>query len=253
MLVGLGVVLGASGCALVPQPPAAGSPVPPAAGAAVDPAAAAVEAIATADADSALRTAVRASVRVRSIGCESVETGSGFALDEHTLVTNAHVVAGAERLQVDTWDGHQLAVTGSVAATVADLAVVRTREALPAAVPLAGADPDGGEDVAVVGYPRGEALARATGTVTGLVDDPLGASSARALQVEAQVAPGSSGSAVVDGSGAVVGVVYAGATTGEHAYAVPVSVLREVLAASSSSSSSASSSASAASATTPAC
>ncbi len=215
--------------------------------AASDPAAAAVSALATADADSAQRTAVRASVRVRSIGCDSVETGSGFALDPHTLVTNAHVVAGAERLQVDTWDGHQLAVTGSVAATVADLAVVRTREALPTTVPLANADPDGGDAVVVVGYPRGEALARAAGTVTGAVDDPLGTSSAPALQVEAQVAPGSSGSAVVDGSGAVVGVVYAGATTGEHAYAVPVSVLREVLETSTSTSDRA------ASATAPAC
>lgn len=174
---------------------------------------------------------MHASVRLRSIGCSSVETGSGFALDAHTLVTNAHVVRGAQRLQVDTWDGHQLAVTGSVAATVADLAVVRTREELPATVPLASADPRGGEAVTVVGYPHGEALARAAGTVTGAVADPLRASSSPVLQVEAQVAPGSSGSAVVDATGAVVGVVYAGATTGEHAYAVPVSVLREALGA----------------------
>jgi len=238
-------VLGSAGCGLVPEPlPAAAAPAA-ADPAADDPVAAAVDAIAAADAGTALRTAVRASVRVRSTGCDGVETGSGFALDEHVLVTNAHVVAGAERLQVDTWDGRGLEVTGSVSATVADLAVVRTREALPVAVPLAAADPGGGEAVTVVGYPRGEALARAAGTVTGLVDDPLGTSSARSLQVEAAVAPGSSGSAVVDGSGAVVGVVYAGATTGEHAYAVPVSVLREALAAATS--------ASAASATTPAC
>ena len=51
------------------------------------------------------------------------------------------------------------------------------------------------------------------------------------LQLEAPVAPGSSGSAVVDGSGSVVGVVYAGTTTGEDAYAVPVSTLRAALAA----------------------
>ena len=236
-------VLGTAGCALVPQAPAVAHAPEPA------DAAPAERAVAAADGAAAQRTAVRASVRVRSIGCDAVETGSGFALDEHTLVTNAHVVAGAERLQVDTWDGHQLAVTGSVAATVADLAVVRTREELPTAVPLAGADPGPGEAVTVVGYPRGDALARAAGSVTGLVDDPLGTSGARSLQVEAQVAPGSSGSAVVDGSGAVVGVVYAGATTGEHAYAVPVSVLREVL----DSSDAAPASASAASATTPAC
>lgn len=205
--------------------------LPPTQAVAADPAAAAASAVATADAADALRTAVRASVRVRTVGCTSVKTGSGFAVDAHTLVTNAHVVAGAEQLQVDTWDGHQLAVTGSVTAAVADLAVVRTEEELPATVPLAAADPVGGEAVTVVGYPRGEALARATGVVTGPADDPLHAAAAKVLRLEAPVAPGSSGSAVVDAGGAVVGVVYAGATTGQDAYAVPVSTLRAALAA----------------------
>lgn len=217
-------VLGTAACAAVPQ-------LPPAQPAAADPAAAAASAVASAESAGVLRTAVRASVRVRTVGCTSVRTGSGFAVDAHTLVTNAHVVAGAEQLQVDTWDGHQLAVTGSVTAAVADLAVVRTREALPATAPLADTDPVGGETVTVVGYPRGEALAKATGTITGPADDPLHTAAARVLQLEASVAPGSSGSAVVDGSGAVVGVLYAGATTGEDAYAVPVSTLRAALAA----------------------
>ncbi|PWJ52889.1 Trypsin-like peptidase domain-containing protein [Quadrisphaera granulorum] len=197
----------------------------------VDPVASAAGAVAAADEASALRTAVRASVRVRSVGCASVRTGSGFAVDAHTLVTNAHVVDGAEQLQVDTWDGQQLAVTASVTATVADLAVVRTVEALPATVPLAAVDPERGEAVTVVGYPRGEALAKATGVVTGSVDDPLGTAAVRVLQLEAAVAPGSSGSAVVDDDGAVVGVLYAGATTGQDAYAVPVGTLRAALAA----------------------
>ncbi|WP_218974765.1 serine protease [Streptomyces sp. NP160] len=217
-------MLGTAACGAVP-------PLPPVDAVAADPAGAAAGAVASAEAADVLRTAVRASVRVRTVGCTSVRTGSGFAVDAHTLVTNAHVVAGAEQLQVDTWDGHQLAVTGSVTATVADLAVVRTREELPASVPLAGADPSGGEAVTVVGYPHGEALARATGTVTGPAEDPLQAAAAAVLQLEAPVAPGSSGSAVVDGSGSVVGVVYAGATTGEDAYAVPVSTLRAALAA----------------------
>jgi S1-C subfamily serine protease len=211
----------------VPQLP----PVQPAQPVAADPVAAAAGAVAGAAADDLLRTAVRASVRVRTVGCTSVKTGSGFAVDAHTLVTNAHVVAGAEQLQVDTWDGHQLAVAGSVTATVADLAVVRTEEQLPATVPLAAADPVGGEAVTVVGYPRGEALAKASGAVTGPADDPLRAAAAPVLRLEAPVAPGSSGSAVVDAGGAVVGVVYAGATTGEDAYAVPVSTLRAALAA----------------------
>ncbi len=212
-----------AGCGLVPPPSAAAEPTTAAT------AATTTSAEATPAPAEALRTAARASVRLRSIGCTGVETGSGFAVDPHVLVTNAHVVVGAQQLQVDTWDGHELQVTGTVVEAGADLAVVRTREELPTSLRLADADPAAGEAVTVVGYPRGEALARAAGTVVGPVTDPLGTSAGPVLAVDAQVAPGSSGSAVVDAAGAVVGVVYAGAVTGEHAYAVPVSVLRTAL------------------------
>jgi S1-C subfamily serine protease len=40
-----------------------------------------------------------------------VATGSGFAVGpRRRLVTNRHVVEGAEELQLDTWDGRSVSV-----------------------------------------------------------------------------------------------------------------------------------------------
>src|SRR6188768_1738648 len=49
--------------------------------------------------------AQRMSVRVRNVGCGFLATGSGFALDEHTLVTNRHVVENAKYIEISTYDG----------------------------------------------------------------------------------------------------------------------------------------------------
>src|ERR671914_752028 len=64
--------------------------------------------------DSAERKARTLTVRIRNVSCEGVGTGSGFALSDHVLVTNRHVLAGAETLEVSTWDGKTLSAgTGS--------------------------------------------------------------------------------------------------------------------------------------------
>src|SRR5574338_21421 len=56
--------------------------------------------------DSAERRARRLTVRVRNIGCEGLAIGSGWALTHSLLVTNRHVLAGADSLELNTWDGH---------------------------------------------------------------------------------------------------------------------------------------------------
>ena len=102
--------------------------------------------------------AQRMAVRIRNIGCGTLATGSGFALDDHTLVTNKHVVADSSTLQVSTYDGRDLAAAAASSADLADLAIVRTEDALPTAPELAAADPAVGALVTVVGYPLGRAL-----------------------------------------------------------------------------------------------
>ncbi|NKY40152.1 trypsin-like peptidase domain-containing protein [Cellulomonas septica] len=173
-------------------------------------------------------SAQRMAVRIRNIGCGSVSTGSGFAIDANTLVTNRHVVADSSALQLSTYDGRDVGATAASTAGLADLAIVRTAEPLPAAPELADADPVPGDAVTVVGYPLGQRLTITTGAVLGATTDPLNVNLGEVLVTDAPVEPGSSGSAVLDTDGRVVGVVYAKDAEG-HSFVVPVSTLRAML------------------------
>ncbi len=173
--------------------------------------------------------AQRMTVRIRNIGCSSLSTGSGFAIDARTLITNRHVVADSAHLQLSTYDGRDVGVTAASTASLADLAVVRTAERLPAAPTLADHDPTVGDPVTVVGYPLGGRLTVTSGRVTGRTTDPLHQSLGEVLITDAPVEPGSSGSAALDAQGRVIGVVYAKDSTGES-FLVPVSTVRTVLA-----------------------
>jgi S1-C subfamily serine protease len=175
------------------------------------------------------RTTERVAVRVRNVGCDGVSTGSGFAVSEDILVTNRHVVAGADTLQVSTYDGQDLLVETAGAAVVADLAIVHTRSALPAAVTLAESDPELGEPVEVVGYPGGGRRTTSAGPVLGFAEDPLDANAGQIVVTDAPAEPGSSGSPMYDESGQVVGVVYAATKDGTRSLAVPVSTLHALL------------------------
>ncbi|ACZ30344.1 peptidase S1 and S6 chymotrypsin/Hap [Xylanimonas cellulosilytica DSM 15894] len=171
----------------------------------------------------------RMAVRIRNIGCGELSTGSGFAIDANTLITNRHVVADAATLQVSTYDGRDVEVATASTAGLADLAVVRTEDALPSAPELGEEDPVLGERVTVVGYPEGGALTITQGTVIGTRSDPLNENLGEVLVTDARVEPGSSGSAALDDSGRVVGVVYAKTDDG-RSLLVPVSTLRAMLA-----------------------
>lgn len=170
----------------------------------------------------------RMAVRIRNVGCASLSTGSGFAVDATTLITNRHVVADSADLQVSTYDGRDIDVTAAATAELADLAIVRTAEDLPSYPELAENDPGRGDPVTVVGYPQGGALTVTQGRVIGSTTDPLNENLGEVLVTDAPVEPGSSGSAVLDGSGRVVGVVYAKSAAGQS-FIVPVSTLQQLL------------------------
>jgi S1-C subfamily serine protease len=170
----------------------------------------------------------RMAVRIRNVGCEELSTGSGFAIDEHTLITNKHVVADSKDLEVSTYDGHDITVGATSTAGLADLAVVRTTDPLPSHPELAKADPEPGDHVTVVGYPAGGELTVTEGEVKGSTRDPLNANLGEVLLTDAPVEPGSSGSAALDDKGRVIGVVYA-KTGDDNSLLVPLSTLQEML------------------------
>lgn len=104
-----------AGCGLVPAPPAA-SPAQRAPS--VEPDAPAVAAALrsrapTLSRDGYERRAQAITVRVRSLACDGLATGSAVVTGADTLVTNRHVVAGASRLEVSTADGRSLDVAAA--------------------------------------------------------------------------------------------------------------------------------------------
>ena len=177
------------------------------------------------------RLAREVTLRVRNLGCGGLATGSAVAIGEDLLVTNRHVIEGADRLEVTTWDGRTLTVEVAKAATTHDIAVAEVAGGLPDAAAVATGDVEAGAEVLVAGYPRGGALSIAEGRVTRRTEDLLFGAEAGALALDVEVRPGNSGGPVLDTDGRLVGVVYAYAQDDGRGFAVPVSALREALEA----------------------
>ena len=131
---------------------------------------------------------------------------SGFWLDASGLVaTTTEAVADCTRVTVG--DGHRAAVALNDPGT--GLAVLRPEAALAprASARLAAAPPRIGAEIAIPGYPYGDALDAAVMTF-GTLADSSGLDGEEALdRLDVTARAGDAGAAVLDGSGAVVGML----------------------------------------------
>src|SRR4030095_16468642 len=139
-----------------------------------------------------------------------VSSGTAFSVAPETLVTNHHVIAGCQSVDVIAADGRR---TGSIvdADKRIDLALLRVsgikgevaRIRSPRTVRL-------GEPVMVFGFPLTGALSSGGNFTSGLVSALRGLKDAAGeLQITAPVQPGNSGGPLMDASGLVIGVVQA--------------------------------------------
>lgn len=167
-------------------------------------------------------------LRIRSVTCSGVYTGSGFVVDAHTIVTNRHVVKGETTIQVDTVDGKQISVTDVRQASDIDLAVIHSDDTLPTPLPLARTDVKGGQNILAIGYPLGGPIATTRGRVLGWYADTE-LDGGLALRATAAIDHGNSGGPALDQQGNVVGVIYAKTDSG-NAGAIAVTVLDDHLA-----------------------
>ena len=141
--------------------------------------------------------------------------GSGWLYDDGVVVTNDHVVRGAETVRVQFRGGEWTEPALLGADPYSDLAALSVAETPPATTPLptVDADPAIGAAVAVIGSPFGLGGSLTTGVVSGLdrsIRGPNGFSIPDAIQTDAAVNPGNSGGPLVDLDGDVVGVVSQG-------------------------------------------
>lgn len=191
--------------------------------------------VATALAPGLVAQVSASTVRVSGQACGRVLTGSGFAADSETVVTNAHVVAGVREPSVTRPDGRRLTAEVQVFDPNRDLAVLSVPGLGQAALPVGTAEV--GTDGAVFGHPGGqEALevspARIEAAIDALGRDLYGRNTTRRsiYVLAAQLAPGDSGGPLVNTSGEVVGVAFAVAPDNPAtAYALATSELQTVL------------------------
>lgn len=159
---------------------------------------------------SAFTPVERVAVRLRVEKCRELTNGSGWVLDENTLVTNRHVIENAVTIEVTSHDGRDYAVTDSVVADFADLGLVTIEGEFPEAAVIADAGPRTGDILSIVGYPEGNRLKTDQGPLLDTVADELEGSPDLVYYMGATTKPGNSGSPVANEDGEVVGVLYAG-------------------------------------------
>lgn len=194
---------------------------------ALSPAAAAIgaETVPEISRDSIDREARRVTLRIRNSACDAIWLGSGFALGPHLVVTNRHVLAGAYKLEVSTWDGRSLRVSAAEVGALGDLGVVKVNGRLPQVAHF-GPRARQGDSVVVVGYPEGGPLTLARGRVVDRVSGANLGIPGPVLRLTARVEHGNSGGPVLDPKGRVVAIVYAVETSTGYGLAIPNDTVR---------------------------
>jgi S1-C subfamily serine protease len=173
-------------------------------------------------------------VRVLSTACGLGIEGSGWAVRPDLIVTNAHVIAGADDTTVTTQGGVELDATTVYYEPEDDLALLRVEAELPT-LPVASGDHDGGP-AAVLGYPENGPYtvtpARIGETRETLSEDSYGRGpiNRTITALGGDVRSGNSGGPLLDKDGKVVGIVFAATTSGPRGgFAVPVGEVRGAL------------------------
>jgi len=143
--------------------------------------------------------------------------GTGVVIvDDGTILTNLHVVAGAERLGVIFADGTETAAEIVSVQPDQDLAVIRALsipDDLTPATLASTRDLRVGDRVIAVGFPFGIGPSLSSGVVSGLGREYQTPEGERVLsnliQFDAAANPGNSGGPLVNADGHVVGIVTA--------------------------------------------
>ena len=157
-------------------------------------------------------------VKIRAIApsCQKVLEGSGFVLSPDRVMTNAHVVAGANSVTVEASGNPYDATVVSYDPTV-DIAILAVPNLPAGPLAFANAPVTSGTEAVVMGYPGGGGFVATPARIRELIelngpDIYRSATINREVYtVRASVEQGNSGGPLIDLNGQVLGVVFGAA------------------------------------------
>lgn len=158
-------------------------------------------------------------------------TGSGFvAYDDSTIVTNYHVIDRAADIKVSTEEDFTIDIESVIAFDVdKDIAILKAEKSTGLKpLPLGKSTKEKkGSAVVAIGSPLGNKNTVSTGVVSGRIYDA--SSGLDMLQFTAPISSGSSGGALLNNKGRVIGITAAAFTEGQNLnLAVPAEVVDEL-------------------------
>jgi S1-C subfamily serine protease len=170
----------------------------------------------------------------------TAQTGTGFIWDgAGHIVTNNHVVEGADALRVRFASGQVLRAQVVGTAPNYDLAVLRveTTRGLPPPIAIGTSnDLKVGQSVFAIGNPFGLDQSLTTGIISALkrrLPTENGREIANVIQTDAAINPGNSGGPLLDSAGRVIGVTTAiispSGTSAGIGFAIPIDVVNRVV------------------------
>jgi S1-C subfamily serine protease len=143
----------------------------------------------------------------------SEATGTGIVVDSAgNILTNAHVVSGAQQVRVIFKDGSTTTGTVSGVDNSDDLAIVKVSASASQLHPLTLGNSDAvqvGDTALAIGTPFGLSESLTAGIISGLnrsATAPNGRALSGMIQTDAAINPGNSGGPLLNAAGAVIGV-----------------------------------------------
>lgn len=143
---------------------------------------------------------------------DQTSTGSGFIITQDGyIITNYHVVEGAESVTVILNDGTELPAEIIGTDSYGDLAVIKVDGEMPAVAVLGDSDNlKAGETVIAIGSPLGEFRNSVTVGVVSALDRPMDTGSGytmeNLIQTDAAINEGNSGGPLVNLAGEIIGI-----------------------------------------------
>ena len=169
-------------------------------------------------------------------------TGSGFVVSrDGTILTNAHVVAGATKVSVQFADKHVVDATILGRDESTDLALLKVKGSANELTPLplgTSRTVQVGDPTIAIGNPFGLERTLTTGVVSATrrsIQAPNGFEIDGVIQTDAAINPGNSGGPLLDATGRVIGInsqIETGGAGGGNVgigFAIPIDTARRLL------------------------